>query len=188
MDIPRRRFFYLRHGETDWNAAGRAQGRSDVPLNDLGRTQAREAAAILTGRGIGAIVSSPLVRAHETALLVAETLRLPVALEPDLQEVAFGVCDGEPMGDWYERWLEGEETPRGGESFAALVERGASVLSRHLAEAGEAPMLFVAHGALFRAIRRSLGQTIHVRLPNGAPLECRPDEEAWRIEMLQAGN
>ena len=92
--IPRRRFFYLRHGETDWNAHGRAQGRSDIPLNGTGRAQAREAAARLAGRGVGRIVASPLARARETASIVAEALDLPIEIDVDLQEVDFGAREG----------------------------------------------------------------------------------------------
>ena len=179
MPIPRRRFLYLRHGETDWNAEGRAQGLSDVPLNERGRDQARDAARLLATFDIGAVIASPLARARETASIVAEARALP------LHEVAFGEREGEVMGAWYEDWLEGRSTPTGGESFDQLAARGAAVLARHLAGDQTAPLLFVAHGALFRAIRRSLGLPINVRLANGAPLECRPEQDAWRIIPLQ---
>ena len=65
------RILYLaRHGETDWNAAGRWQGQSDVPLNDLGRDQARRLGEALRDKGVTAIVSSDLSRARETATMV----------------------------------------------------------------------------------------------------------------------
>ncbi len=189
MPIPRRPFLYLRHGETDWNLAGRAQGASDVPLNDRGREQARDAARVLAGLAIGPIVASPLGRARETAAIVADTLGVAFTTDDDLHEVAFGEREGQTMGEWYEDWIDGRYTPPGGESFEALSLRGASVLGRHLAGAEDArPTLFVAHGALFRAIRGALGLPIHVRLANGAPLECRPEGEGWQIALLQSGN
>ena len=181
--FPKRSFLYLRHGETDWNAAGRAQGRSDTPLNAVGRAQADAAATALAGSGIDRIVSSPLWRAHETATVVARRLGAPdPALEPDLVEVSFGVEEGKPMGSWYEDWLEGLMAPDGGESFAALGQRGARALSRHLDRDGL--VLFVAPGALFRAIRAVLGLPIHVRLANGAPMRCRAEPEGWSIEAI----
>ena len=175
-------FIYLRHGETDWNARLLAQGHSDVELNATGIAQAERAAATLEGRGIDAIVASPLKRADRTARIVAARLGLPVATEPLLHEVSFGVREGEPMGDWYEHWLHGGATPGNGESFASLVARAERALGAHLAP-GRLPLL-VAHGALFRAVRAVLGQPIDVRLPNGVPFGCTPADGGWRVELL----
>ena len=63
-------FWYLRHGETDWNRQGLSQGSIDIPLNELGLAQAREAAVRLRNRGITSIVASPLSRARVTAEIV----------------------------------------------------------------------------------------------------------------------
>ena len=190
MTLPKRHFLYVRHGETDWNAESRAQGWSDIPLNARGRDQARDAARILAGRPVSAIIASPLSRAHETATIIAETLHRPVTVDDAFREVCFGDREGEVMAAWYEDWLNGVSTPPGGESFDDLSARGTAAISRHLAEASPDadPILFVAHGALFRGIRRALGQSIHVRLANGAPLECRPSDEGWDIVLLQPGN
>jgi broad specificity phosphatase PhoE len=73
----------VRHGETDWNAEGRLQGHTDRPLNDYGRRQARALADELEGEELDAVYSSDLVRARETAEIVAERLCLEVVLDPD---------------------------------------------------------------------------------------------------------
>ena len=73
-------FWYLRHGETDWNAQGLSQGNVDIPLNPTGLAQARSAAARLRNRGIATIVSSPLSRARVTAEIAGEALSLPVQI------------------------------------------------------------------------------------------------------------
>ncbi len=183
QDVPRRSFVYLRHGETAWNAAGLAQGRSDIPLNAVGCAQARTAGEALADRGIDRIVSSPLARARETAAIVASRLGLdPAVLDDDLAEVSFGVEEGRPMGGWYEDWIDGIMTPEHAESFESLGARGATALSRHLGGAGT--VLFVAHGALFRAIRAVLGLPVHVRLANGAPVLCRAGADGWSIEAV----
>lgn len=67
-------FYLLRHGETEWNRLGKAQGIEDIPLNDTGRKQASARAAVFAGAPIEAIVSSPLVRAEETAQILADTV------------------------------------------------------------------------------------------------------------------
>ena len=174
-------FIYLRHGETDWNARLLAQGRSDIELNARGVAQAGQAACTLEGRGIDAIVASPLGRPDPTPRIVAARHDLPVLTEPLLQEVSFGVREGEPLDVWYEHWLHGT-TPDGGESFAALTPRAERALAAHLAPGRL--VLFVAHGALFRGVRALLGAPIDLRLPNGVPFECTPTDRGWRIELL----
>ncbi|QYU67724.1 histidine phosphatase family protein [Leptolyngbya sp. 15MV] len=157
-------FWFLRHGETDWNAKGLSQGATDIPLNRIGVLQAERAARTLKGIGIASIVASPLVRARRTAEIVADALTLPVALDPDLAEVNFGEQEGQPMGDWYDDWIAGAYTPQGAETFQALLIR--AVRGVNAATQRPAPVLVVAHGALFRALRLALGHEPNVRTPN----------------------
>ncbi|MBR0682020.1 histidine phosphatase family protein [Roseomonas eburnea] len=174
-------FWFLRHGETDWNAEGRSQGRTDIPLNTVGLAQARRAAMAMVDQGIVTIVASPLSRALKTAEIVAEALNLPVATDPGLMEVAFGTEEGKPMGDWYDDWIEGNYTPDGAETFRALLARGVEAVNRATTLPG--PVLVVAHGALFRALRLALGHEPNVRTPNALPILCTPPASgtAWEI-------
>ena len=188
-----RRFWYLRHGETDWNARGLSQGRSDIPLNETGLAQSARAAAALALNAdryapVGRIVSSPLGRALRTAELVEEAMvktghpRLPIAIDPDLQEVCFGVQEGQPMGDWYDSWIAGDYTPEGAEIFADLMSRAAAAVNR--ATAGEGVVLIVCHGAMFRALRAVMNLPANVRLPNAVPLWLEPgadQESPWSL-------
>jgi len=189
-------FWYLRHGETDWNARGLSQGRSDIPLNENGLAQARRAGAVLAAGAdrfapIARIVSSPLIRARRTAEIAAGAMEaaghrpLPVAIDPDLQEVCFGVQEGQPMGDWYDSWIAGDYTPEGAEVFADLMARAASAVNR--ATAGEGTVLIVCHGAMFRALRAVMRLAPNVRLPNAVPLWLDPDERPdapWRLTEM----
>ena len=178
-------FWFLRHGETDWNAQGLSQGNVDIPLNKVGHVQAERAARTLVGLGIAAIVASPLSRARVTAETVGRTLGLPVAIEEGLREVAFGEQEGRPMGDWYDDWIRGDYTPPGGETFAALLERAGAAVNRCTAKPG--PVLVVAHGALFRALRVAFGHEPNVRTPNALPIRCLPPEDgeaAWTLTPL----
>jgi probable phosphoglycerate mutase len=174
-------FWFLRHGETDWNAEGRSQGTTDIPLNTVGIAQARRAALAMVDRGVVTIVASPLSRALRTAEIVAEALALPVATDPGLMEVAFGTEEGQPMGDWYDDWIAGGYTPAGAETFAALRDRAVAAVNRATAHPG--PVLVVAHGALFRALRLALGHEPNVRTPNALPIWCAPPAtgRVWEV-------
>ncbi|MFQ3623442.1 MAG: histidine phosphatase family protein [Acetobacteraceae bacterium] len=177
-------FWFLRHGETDWNARFLSQGNADIPLNARGVAQAHAAAAALRGRGIASIVHSPLSRARDTAAIVAAALGVPMAEDEDLREAGFGENEGRPMGDWFAEWVAGRYTPPGGEPFAALAERAVAAVNRAL----ERPpaVLVVAHGALWRAIRGAIGLEVNVRTPNAQPLLVEPAEAAapWRLTPL----
>ena len=174
--LDQRAFWFLRHGETDWNARNLSQGSVDIPLNDVGLAQARVAAGLLRNRGIRTIVASPLSRAHDTARIAAEAIGGTVLLDDELREVAFGEQEGQPMGEWYDDWIAGGFTPQGAEPFATLRARAASALNRALAR--EAPVLVVAHGALFRAVRAEMGLEVNVRTPNAMPMFCEPGPSA----------
>ncbi|HYZ32490.1 MAG TPA: histidine phosphatase family protein [Crenalkalicoccus sp.] len=175
-------FWFLRHGETDWNAEGRSQGNVDIPLNAVGRAQAERAARTMADKGIATIVSSNLSRARHTAEAVARVTGLSVTLDEGLREVAFGEQEGQPMGDWYDDWIRGGYTPPGGETFSALLSRAVAAINR--ATARPAPVLVVSHGALFRALRLAFGHEPNVRTPNALPIWCAPpegEEVAWSL-------
>jgi len=166
-------FWFLRHGETDWNAHNVAQGNREVPLNERGLAQARAAAELLRrGRGIATIVSSPLSRARITAEIVAAAIGVPVEIDPELHETSYGVMDGQPMTQWFTDWVYGRSTPEGGESFADLKVRAIAAVNR--ATERRPPVLVVSHGGLFRAIRAEMGLEPNVRTPNGTPYWCEP--------------
>ena len=165
-------FWFLRHGETDWNARGLSQGNVDVPLNEVGVAQARAAAALLANRGIHSIVSSPLSRAHDTAKMAAEIIGRDVTLDAELKENSFGVMEGQVMAEWFTAWVDGSNTPDGAEPFTDLRVRAVRAINRALEH--ESPVLVVAHGALFRALRAEMGLPANVRTPNAVPLFCEP--------------
>jgi probable phosphoglycerate mutase len=176
----RRPFWFLRHGETDWNRENRTQGSTDVPLNETGLAQAAAAAEQLRGRDITAVFCSPLQRAHRTAMIVGDMLGLPVTVQEGLREAGFGAHEGEVMGAWFAAWTEGAVAPERGESFADVQARAVAAINGVLATPG--PVLIVAHGSLFRTVRAAMGLSPAVRTPNAVPLLCVPDEQAWRLD------
>lgn len=176
-------FWFLRHGETDWNAQNLSQGSVDIPLNAAGLAQAHSAAALLQNRGIRTIVASPLGRAHVTAEIAAAALGLPFSTEETLREVAFGVMEGQPMlADWFTQWVAGEYTPDGAESFPDLTHR--SIGAINLCTVHPAAVLVVAHGALFRGIRAAMGLEPNFRTPNAVPILCTPPAPGGTVWTL----
>ncbi|WP_428488392.1 histidine phosphatase family protein [Rhodopila sp.] len=165
-------FWFLRHGETDWNAKDLSQGNVDIPLNENGLAQARSASLLLRNRGIRGIVCSPLSRAKVTADIAGATLGLPVEVEDGLREVSFGVKEGEPMAGWLPHWIQGEMTPEGAESFAALTHRAIAAVNRAIAR--PPVVLVVGHGAMFRALRGAMGHEPNYRTRNAIPVWCEP--------------
>ena len=146
-----------------------------MPLNPTGMAQAAAAAQLLRQRGIASIVSSPLSRARTTAEAVGAALNLPVAFLDDLQEVCFGVHEGTLQhAAWFTDWISGKATPEGAESFAELRTRAVAGVTEALSH--PAPVLVVAHGALFRALRAEMGLPIDMRTPNAVPIFCEPGE------------
>ena len=154
------RILLARHGETDWNRVGRWQGHADQPLNDAGRSQAAELAERLAGDGIAAVYTSDLVRASQTASIVADRLGLTVVEDAGLREIDVGSWSGltraeveQRFPQGYARWLGGE-IGHDGETREELTERVVGAVERIAAEHPEGTILVVTHGGAIRAIRR----------------------------------
>ena len=94
---PPRSFLCLRHGATDWNRQGLFQGRTDNPLNDDGIAQAHAAAEKLRAVELGQVVSSPLLRAVQTAEIIASISSKTVTIDQGLIELDFGSFEGKPV-------------------------------------------------------------------------------------------
>jgi broad specificity phosphatase PhoE len=164
--------YYIRHGETSWNAEGRLQGVQDIPLNDLGRSQAAHAGNILGdlfarhGRDKSqlAFVASPLIRTRATMELVRDELKLPrdgYALDGRLREIGYGMWEGSTLPEMQlkdpelyakrqtEKWTV---SPPGGESYVEVQARMADWYASVTSDT-----VCVAHGGTARALMVALG-------------------------------
>ncbi|MFX0540323.1 histidine phosphatase family protein [Roseovarius sp. S4756] len=146
--------WFLRHGQTEWNLAGRIQGRLDSPLTELGRAQALQQAGLITdiaarvAKGAGDIYVSPLGRARETAAL-AMPAHTPV-IDPRLAEIDTGAWEGENKADLPQgaNDLATYAKAPGGEGLEALIDR-----VRSFAEDLRGPSIVVAHGLWGQVMR-----------------------------------
>ncbi|MGJ4951426.1 histidine phosphatase family protein [Bradyrhizobium sp. HKCCYLS20291] len=170
--MPRPTIYYIRHGETEWNALGRLQGTQDIPLNARGREQAVQAGSILgqlmarNGHDLARLpyVASPLVRARATMELLRGVLNLPVAdyaLDPRLREIGYGKWEGSTLPEmqaadpaFYARRLTEKWTlaPEGGETYADVERR-----VRDWYDQLSGDIVAVAHGGTARALMVALG-------------------------------
>jgi probable phosphoglycerate mutase len=153
--------YFARHGETPWNLAGRWQGHTDVALSDRGREQALALATRLTGAGLGQVRTSDLVRARETAEIVARHLALgEVGVDPDLRERGFGVFEGltreECAAQHPEVWAIYERDrrlfPPGAESHEHVIARLREAVRRAAGAPGKDGVLLVSHGGSIRLL------------------------------------
>ncbi len=190
----------VRHGETDWNRDRRIQGSTDIPLNDTGRAQARDAAAALALQLSPApgrpplVVASDLSRARETAEIIAAELGVPAPrLYAGLRERAYGAAEGLDSTEFAARWGDWHtaEVP-GAEPWPHLRERGLKALAAVVRDArrdtapAAASVIVVTHGALIRElIRHATGgelPPVGERLPNGSAYAMRYERE--RLQLL----
>jgi probable phosphoglycerate mutase len=139
----------VRHGETDWNAAGRLQGHTDRPLNESGRRQARELADRLAGDGIAAVYASDLSRARETAEIIGARLGLEVVVDPDLREKDWGSWEGLTADERAIVEFEGESTEAHRERVLRAVHR---IVEAHPGER----VAVVTHGGSLRRIQAAV--------------------------------
>ena len=137
--------YLIRHGQTDWNAARRVQGREDIPLNAAGFAQARAAAQALQAGDAVRILTGPLLRARQTADTLAAVLHLPApVVEPGLTERDYGPLTGLPYGAGQDLYSFTEHHPDGMETLEQVRDRALPVLQ----QAGCLPgsSILVSHG------------------------------------------
>ncbi len=170
----------VRHGETAWNSEGRFQGQTDIPLNELGRAQARQLTERLARDPIAAVYASDLQRAIETARPLAESRGLPVVTDSRLREVSFGSWEGLTFAEVKQRhpveaegWLRdpARNRPRDAESRASLVERLMAMLREIAATHDGQTVAVVTHGgpvkcAVMCALEANDSAWKHLRVDN----------------------
>ncbi len=189
------RICMVRHGETAWNAEGRVQGQLDIPLNDVGRAQARATAEALAGHDFTSIYCSDLMRVRQTAEPAAKRLALPVAYLPTLRERHYGMFETltyievrEKFPEQYARFRDKDPDFdfEGGETLRGFNERSLKavndLIERH---AGEQILVFTHGGVLEMVYRHAraagLSSPRDFEIPNAGInwIEVTPGE--WKV-------
>jgi probable phosphoglycerate mutase len=190
FSTPSRSFFCLRHGLTDWNRQGRFQGRTDVPLNDEGISQAHAAALRLRHMRLDQIVASPLLRAARTAEIVAASSAAPLALDDGIIECDFGSLEGRSIADaMKQNGLTAPEQlatilPNDGEEWASVSVRSLRCVSQWLDRHPRSTILFVCHDAVMQAMSEALcSRWLDNR--HGTPFRFDRTCDGWTIEEVE---
>jgi broad specificity phosphatase PhoE len=148
-------FYFVRHGESEANAAHLFAGRTDSPLTERGRQQAKDVAETLAHVSFDRIVSSPLSRCRDTALVIGRRLELPVDLEADLAEIDVGEKTGAPydevrgLPEWRD---DGFVAWPGGETLEQVLSRAHGVITRIAAQSAGRRVIIVGHGGVTRIL------------------------------------
>lgn len=154
-------FYFIRHGQTEWNLTGKYQGSTDVPLTALGERQAEAAARWFGDIALDAIYTSPLVRARVTAEKLAGRKQMVLKEKPEFRELCFGAWEGLTFDEIEARWpgaIEKMYTAPdqiripGGETFAEAEARTMKGMGDILAEGDNKTYAVVSHGAAIRTI------------------------------------
>jgi broad specificity phosphatase PhoE len=163
--VKARRIILWRHGRTEWNAEQRFQGQSDIPLDDVGRQQAAQAARLLQRLEPARIISSDLMRARETAEALASLVARQVDTDERLRETYAGSWQGltrreleEQFPDELASWSAGSQIrPGGGETRVEVADRMVAAIDEALTTLEPGQTLVVAtHGGAARAATGAL--------------------------------
>ena len=152
------RLYLVRHGQTDWNLAGKLQGQTDIPLNETGRQQAKQAKKLLGNLSFDAVYSSPLSRAVVTAQLTSGHPTLQIITDVRIKEIAFGQWEGckpKEIGEAFSPFFfepDAYRPTQGGESLPQLIARvsefTAHIKSKHMGQT----VLVTSHGTALHAL------------------------------------
>lgn len=154
-----------RHGQTDWNLAGKVQGQTDIELNETGLEQAKIAGEKLLNEKIDVIISSPLKRAKKTAEIIRGNRDIPLLIDNAITERSFGECEGKTREEFNfeEIWnYKLNKQYEGAESVRDLFTRVQGFLNKIKEEYDDKTVLLVTHGGVTVPIRATLEG-----IPNG---------------------
>jgi probable phosphoglycerate mutase len=185
--IVRRPFYFLRHGEADWNVTRMCIGQLDRPLTPRGRIQAETARRHCAGLEISAVFHSPLSRAAETAALAMRGRGIPVQADDGLLEACLGIKQGAREDDaadpFLRDWIGGAVIEQA-EVYVDFQKRVCEAVNRCFALAGSsgAPLI-VAHAGVYHALRDAMGAPVG-RVFHCVPYAHQPDGSDWRIEVV----
>jgi 2,3-bisphosphoglycerate-dependent phosphoglycerate mutase len=176
----------IRHGSTPWNAEGRAQGNSDIPLDEEGIKGAIKLAERLNEEGWDLVYSSNLIRAKQTAEIIADKSGMQLYLDPRLREVGGGLIEGtteeERVLKWGDKWWQ---LDLGIENDESVIARGLSLIEEVIETHNSKKILIVSHGAFIKLILKVLLPKVQLvdYLQNNSFTVLTKNSSGWDCEL-----
>ena len=197
IKIPHVPFYFVRHGQTDWNVENKVMGQTDIPLNAVGLEQAQVVAKNIAHLAILHIVSSPLKRAMQTSEIISAQINKPITVIYELTQNTLGILEGRnkaelvygiAIGNLIENWKMGGDI-EGAEHWSNFVSRIAIGLNSALAiNPDEKSILIVSHGPVYWALLHILNaQSFDMNAKNCGVYFFRPpnsDSNRWIVNAL----
>jgi uncharacterized phosphatase len=174
----------IRHGETDWNVIGKLQGRTDIPLNARGISQAKECREHFKGSNWDVVITSPLIRARRTAEIINEGIQAPLVILEEFQEKSFGEAEGMTADE--RQAVFPNRSYKNQEETDMFHDRLVTGLSKINELYKGKKVLLVAHGAVIHAILNVLsnGDVGIKKTPlfNACISNLHYNEDKWHIK------
>ena len=180
MIIPYKPFYFIRHGETDWNRDAIIMGHTDIPLNTMGVHQAYRAQKFFKNLSFDQIYTSPLKRAYRTAEILGESIQSPLVISDGLTERGWGEYQGSTYTSLSS--LKDSELPNGAETLDEFEVR-VFIAMQKILTASNLPPLIVAHGGVFALLARHCVDQ-DLRAANCKPFFFKPPPNSgglWHI-------
>ena len=183
MNIPKQSFYFIRHGETDWNKQNLRQGQIDIPLNETGIIQAAALKDLVADLDIYSVCYSPLQRTTQTMQLATAHLtctKLPI---DELKEWHFGDWEGQPKDISISNEAIHTVLPPNGEAFHIFANRVLRGMQKALLLPG--PVLIIGHGGVYAAVCHHLHIPIH-GIGNGQLIHFTHDDhrQLWIAQEI----
>lgn len=189
--IDAKTIYFVRHGQTEWNATARMQGQQDSDLNDIGRRQAEDHGRLLARLGVDALYVSPLNRARQTLAIVQRFVALDALADDRIKEWNCGLWSGQLRADvrkrWAQEWAALEADPYhyrgpGCENYPDMIARSQPFVEELLASP-ERRIAVISHGMIGRVMVGTL-----MGFDESAMLSFRqPNDVVYRVRLRDAG-
>jgi uncharacterized phosphatase len=174
----------IRHGETEWNAIRKLQGSTDIPLNGTGIQQAQECRDFLKTLKWDVMITSPLMRAKQTAIIINEALKLPITEMEDFKERHYGAAEGMTKQERLEAFQDKNYPNQ--EDLLSLNKRVMAGIDKIYQNHLEKKVLLVAHGAVINSILSTLSDgeigSGKTKLLNACISNIHFHEEKWAVK------
>jgi broad specificity phosphatase PhoE len=190
MKLPHMPFYYLRHGETDWNLSNHIMGQQDIPLNERGIQQSQKIKMCLKHIEFEKIWSSPLRRARQTAEIINEEYQYPIFYHDYLKERGWGVDEGLSHEGYFPDMKPNHTSSKGNETkipegaeFLKTFERRVITAFQEILVPSSKPPIVVSHGGVFSVLTSLLSdKTVSIQNCE-LYLFCPPEQsgDLWQV-------